>query len=291
MNLGICFVMMFANSMLVTSLFASLLFAIWTILLVEMACLDESLVQATSLLNKMALTIFRVVELGALAIFYKKFLLQWIYQPKDDSHIWDILSSKFNESLHTFDTRLYTCAAEFDFIDIATIYKLIETGLLPLALINFVFIAFKILTKYFAVEDSNDSKRSDELEATQYGVLGYHILQLTAYGIMATLIMRLKLLWTPYLCVVASLIGNNTESFNLISQVLQRFKVNSLGRHAKTIILVAIISLMSYNGVKNLNKQYKIIGEYSQYSQERLMNWIIANTNENDAFIGDFLSY
>lgn len=277
---------MFANSMLVTSLFASLLFAVWGILLVEMTCLDENKVQATSLLKKMILTISRVLELGALASFYKKFLLQWIFQPEDDSHIWDILKSKFNESLHTFDTRLYTCAAEFDFIDIATIYKLIETGLLPLALINFVFIAFKMIGKYFTVEATKEGEKPDELETSQYGVLGYHILQLIAYGIMAALIMRLKLLWTPYLCVVASLIGNNTESFNVISQVLQRFKINTLGRYSRTIILVAIISLMSYNGVKNLNKQYSIMGEYSQYSQERLMNWINANTSENDAFIG-----
>lgn len=253
----------------------------------EMTCLDENKVQATSLLKKIILTIFRVLELVALAIFYKKFLLEWIFKPEDDSHIWDILRSKFNESWHTFDTRLYTCAAEFDFIDIATIYKLTETGLLPLALINFVFIAFKMIGKYFSVEATKDSEKPDELATSQHGVLGYHILQLIAYGIIAALIMRLKLLWTPYLCAVASLIGNKTETFNLIRQVLQRFKINTLGRHSRTIILVAIISLMSYNGVKNLNKQYSIMGEYSQYSQERLMNWINENTHENDAFIGN----
>ncbi len=139
--------MMFANSMLVTSLFASLLFAIWSIILIEMICLNSQL-QVKSLPKKIALTILRVTAFCSLTIFYKKIILQKLFQQEDDSHIWDILSSKFNKSLHTFDTRLYTCAAEFDFIGIETIYKLTATGLLPLASVNFIYLTFKIISNF-----------------------------------------------------------------------------------------------------------------------------------------------
>ncbi len=144
-----------------------------------------------------------------------------------------------------------------------------------------------ILEKYLTIETA-DREISNESEMNQYGVVGYHMLQLIAYGTMAFLIMRLKLLWTPYLCILASLIANETESFDLITQFLKTVKNKTFGSSSKTIILVMIVSLMSYQGVQNITKQHSNKGEYSSYTQEKLMNWINEKTNVNDAFIGTY---
>lgn len=43
---------------------------------------------------------------------------------------------------------------------------------------------------------------------------------------------------------------------------------------------------MSYQGINNIREQYKIIGEYSSFDMELMMNWIRRNTKPNEAFLG-----
>uniref|UniRef100_A0A914BX01 Uncharacterized protein n=1 Tax=Acrobeloides nanus TaxID=290746 RepID=A0A914BX01_9BILA len=90
--------------------------------------------------------------------------------------------------------------------------------------------------------------------------------------------MRLKLFATPHLCIISALIVNG----DLLSLVLSR-KVSSFWRSA---FAIAVISGMGYQGVKNIQQQLSIAGEYSNPEQEALFNWIQVNTRPEDVFAG-----
>lgn len=284
LSLIICYILMFANRMLMTSLFASLLLSIWILLLLELMFKIQDL-KAVSLFKKITITISRVIILLGLIFISKKYVLKFIFQQEeDDSHIWDILRSKFNDNLHTFDTRLYTCAKEFDFIETETLVKITKTLLLPFALLSFIYYGIKLLISYFGTND--DDYVDDNRDKS---VIVYNMFQLIAFTFMACLIMRLKLFWVPHLCVFASLIANDSADslLNFIIQCFNKSKEVLEDKKFKTAIVVLIIGLMSYKGIQNLKEQHRIQGEYSDYTMEKLMNWINKNTKLNDSFAGN----
>ena len=281
----LCCLLMFANSMLLTSLFASLLCSIRLIIWIENFFPNLENFFKKSWRHKSLLTATRLVILFLSTVAIKK-CLQSAFGQEDDSHIWDILKSKFNSQLFTFDTRLYTCAKEFDFIEWDTLQKLAATGVLILAAINFIFFVMKIIHKYFW-ESSVIVNDQD-----QYNVVFYASVQLIAFSLMACLIMRLKLFWTPFLGVFASFIANQNSSFCLIDVLTRyverktKFQMKIPTINVKMVILILLIGAMSFSGVGNLRQQYAIQGEYSDYTLENVMNWINKFTRPNDALAG-----
>lgn len=267
--LTVCFFLQFANRMLLSSLYASVLVSLWVVVFVERYAL-------TFLTNRnrnfLLQGIFLAVRLAIVALVmwaFKKYVLIELLQLEDDSHIWDILKSKFDPTFFTFDTRLYTCAPEFDFIEMSTIRKLTGTLLLPTAGLIFVAYGLKLAKKFVFHEQKN----------SEDALVMYNLLQLMAYTIIAVLIMRLKLFWTPYLCLIAGYVGNNSPAYDLASMV----RIRGQGKLA---LVVLVVALMSYEGVSNVKGQLNIQGEYSSYSMELMMNWINGNTRADDAFAG-----
>jgi len=148
----ISYILMFANRMLITSLFVSLLCAIWIILLMD------------NLFNcdwhkNLKLKIYKILVMNVsivfLTILCKKTLLQFIVT-EDDSHIWDILKSKFNSNHQTFDTRLYTCAREFDYLERETFAKLCATNLLIVAAMNCLLYGIIEIYKFFHAKNTEE---------------------------------------------------------------------------------------------------------------------------------------
>uniref|UniRef100_A0A8C9FXA3 D19L1 mannosyltransferase n=1 Tax=Pavo cristatus TaxID=9049 RepID=A0A8C9FXA3_PAVCR len=204
-SLVVCFILMFGNSMLLTSYYAASLVVIWGGLL-HSECL------------------FKVIEgcawlVGTVTL---KYLTSLAFGVADDAHIGNILKAKFI-GYKDFDTLMYTCAAEFDFMEKEVIY---------------------------------------------------HALQLLAYGVLAILIMRLKLFLTPHLCVMASLLCSK-QLFGWLFCKIQ----------PKTLVF-AILALMAIEGSANLQTQWNIMGEFSNLPQEELLEWIQVNTRQDAVFAG-----
>ena len=139
---------MFANKMLITSLFSSLLFSIWMVIIIE-SILYRKFEAKGSLPKRIMITIGRVIGMAIFIIIFKKLIATQIQE--DDSHIWDILKSKLIEEFNTFDTRLYTCAKEFDFIEMETYVKLTKTGLLVISFLMFFFNVALAFCKIFFI--------------------------------------------------------------------------------------------------------------------------------------------
>ena len=82
---------------------------------------------------------------------------------------------------------------------------------------------------------------------------------------MAVLIMRLKLFFTPHLCLLTSLLA--------LPPSLPAF-LPPISRYTQFGLLVALVAAMSVQGVANIKEQRAIMGEYQNVQLEQLIEWI-----------------
>uniref|UniRef100_A0A8D0VRN3 Dpy-19 like C-mannosyltransferase 1 n=2 Tax=Sus scrofa TaxID=9823 RepID=A0A8D0VRN3_PIG len=200
-----------------------------------------------------------------------KYLTSKIFGIADDAHIGNLLTSKFF-SYKDFDTLLYTCAAEFDFMEKETPLRYTKTLLLPVVLVVFIAIIRKIISDMWSVL----TKQQAHIRKHQFdhGELVYHALQLLAYTVLGVLIMRLKLFLTPHMCVMASLICSRQLFGWLFCKV-----------HPGAVVF-AVLAAMSIQGSANLQTQWNIVGEFSNLPQEELIEWIKYSTKPDAVFAG-----
>uniref|UniRef100_A0A673MWK6 Probable C-mannosyltransferase DPY19L1 n=1 Tax=Sinocyclocheilus rhinocerous TaxID=307959 RepID=A0A673MWK6_9TELE len=245
-SLAVCFLLMFGNSMLLTSFYASSLVSIWGVI---------------ALRDRLVMQCFAWV----VSTVILKFMLSVIFGASDDAHISSLIKSKFT-SFKDFDTMMYTCAAEFDFIETETLIRYIKTMLLPVNVLIVGFIAGRTIQDMigFLRNEKTEKSEDDEMEH----------LQLVAFAVLAVLIMRLKLFLTPHMCIMSCLICSR----QLFGWVGEKFKLQ--------LTVVGILSIMAVQGVANLQSQWDIIGEFSNFPQEELLEWIKDNTRPNAVFAG-----
>lgn len=276
------FIIQFGNSMLLSSFFLSAL--ITTLIIAKLE----------PVIYKLPHQLFIWAVQGVLFLAGTvgiKIAIAKILGIEDDAHITSILRSKFT-NFRNFDTSLYTCAPEFDFVGPETPEKLTKTLVLPAAVVSISVVITKILENEWkawrASKDKPDKAKvsdseSDEDEAVErkkvanlkpYAEHLYHLLQSLAFVVMAIIIMRLKLFGTPALCVMASL---------LASRQLFGFVCDKRKHQAAVIVLIAA---MSVQGIMNLKVQFATQGEYNNPEQEELIEWINSKTPKSSVFAG-----
>ncbi|XP_005041367.1 PREDICTED: probable C-mannosyltransferase DPY19L1 [Ficedula albicollis] len=262
-SLLVCFILMFGNSMLLTSYYAASLVVISGILEWSPKVLRRRKREVCVWVIEGCAWLFGTVAL--------KYLTSLVFGIADDAHIGNILKSKFI-GYKDFDTLMYTCAAEFDFMEKETPVRYTKTLLLPVVLVVFGVI-IKRAIKYILWSLSHTGRYEKE-ERFNHGELVFHALQLLAYSVLAILIMRLKLFLTPHLCIMASLVCSK-QLFGWLFYKIQ----------PKTLVF-AILALMTIEGSANLRTQWNIMGEFSNLPQEELLEWIKVNTRQDAVFAG-----
>ncbi|KAG7318084.1 hypothetical protein KOW79_019119 [Hemibagrus wyckioides] len=266
-SLGVCFILMFGNSMLLTSFYASSLISIWAV--VALRNQFAQMFRAGPLTRVMQC----VAWVGTTVVL--KFLLALIFGASDDAHISSLIKSKFT-SYKDFDTMMYTCAAEFDFMEVETVLRYIRTLLLPVNLLVVGVITLKIMKDVivFLRHREHVEVEDDPTEKLTKAVWVYHTLQLVAFAVLAVLIMRLKLFLTPHMCLMTSLLCSR-QLFGWVGEKMKQYAA-----------VVIIVSIMAVQGVANLQQQWSIMGEFSNLPQEDLLEWIKVNTPPNAVFAG-----
>ncbi|CAM9267561.1 unnamed protein product [Lampetra fluviatilis] len=254
--------LMFGNEMLLSSFYAASLVAIWVR---HRHPLRNTSPSASSKLRSIHAFWAIVAQAGMwLAVtFVIKTAWSRLLGVADDAHIFNILKSKLT-GYKDFDTQMYTCAPEFDFMEYQTVHKYTATLLLPVVLVVFAIIVYKVRGGGGARTAQRDVKRT----------LVFHALMLIVFTVMAVLIMRLKLFLTPHLCLMASLLCSKKT----LGEPRRKWLV-----HALALVTVA---LMSVQGTSNIHAQWANVGEFSNVEQEDLVTWIKSHTPEDAVFAG-----
>nr|XP_011436284.2 probable C-mannosyltransferase DPY19L1 [Crassostrea gigas] len=271
MGLGVSYVLLFGNEMLLTSFFLSSLVTIFIIVSME------------PLLNKLNYKIIIWAVQGVLLIVGTvgmKILIAKLINVADDEHIGDIFRSKFSD-FNNFHTMLYTCAPEFDFLAAETYWKLLKTVLLPTVGVIIIVFSVKVLKleynlwkKTSPVEDEGEIVLEGEHRSKPHADYVYHMFQLAAFTLMAVIIMRLKLFWTPHLCLMTSLLASR-KLFGWIG-----------GKEKQYAVIAVLLACMTVEGIQNIWHQWSIMGEYSNYPLEELVEWVKVQTPKNAVFAG-----
>jgi len=251
--------LMFGNEML----FSSMLFASLSASILISLLFDAPLSALPSLVKiTFQIFLFGVISVGIKIGLSKAMMLQ------DDAHVLEIFKSKFTD-FKSFNTQLYNCAKEFDFLGWETPVILTKTLLLPAACLSVLLSVYPVLVLLKNMVTSN----LQNVELPKPGVC-YNIIQTGAYAIMAVLIMRLKLFLTPHLCILAAILA------------APRLAATFRGREYQIAFIVALVAAMSYQGIHNIGEQRKIMGEYSDPELEELFDWVAENTDDQSVFAG-----
>lgn len=247
------------NDMLKSSLYASF-FLVLSFYCLFFSSLRVKVQNRLDLFFESLLVILRI-GLVVCASFYLKKVISDFLGIEEDSHIWDILYSKFTD-FNNFHTSLYTCSEVFDYLPLKSVQKLFFSFLIPYALISLMNIVsywfgnafhgykkdqIEIEKENNTIDKDNQSDGEDsgidntetihnrnkhDLNCINKGIkckertktkdkvvcflrnlniepaIFYNVSQMVVYGVMAVLVMRLKLLFVPQLIVVSSLVLN-----------------------------------------------------------------------------------
>lgn len=176
----------------------------------------------------------------ATTIVFTKWMKSYILYSQDDAHVFNILKSKLTD-YRDFHTMLYTCSAEFDFLQYKTYEAIVKTLLLPTAILA------GMLALYYWYRSYKTSDYPHCVEAD----MAYNGLQTGAFIVMAVFIMRLKLFMTPHLCIIAGAVCSKRylEKVGLKSEL------------ARAAVIFLLVSGMSYHGVERFQQERGFIGE------------------------------
>ncbi|KAL8165604.1 UNVERIFIED_CONTAM: hypothetical protein K2H54_049138 [Gekko kuhli] len=161
-----------------------------------------------------------------------KWLMCLILGISDDAHISNLLKAKLI-GYKDFDTSMYTCALEFDFMEKETPVRYMKTMLLPVVLAIFLVISLKTYQYVLAILCNEEyTERQED-----------HFIRGELFG------------W-----------------------VFRKIQPGTL--------VVAFLAMMAFEGIANVQKEWSIVGEFSNLPQEELLMWIKANTKEDAVFAG-----
>lgn len=228
------------NDMLKSSLYASL-FIVLAIYCLFLGSAPVKIRSRMDLLLESCLVILRIGLVASSSIFLKK-LISYILDSNDDTHVWDLLRSKFT-NYRNFHTQLYTCSDVFDFLPMSSVIKLCFSLLIPFVLLSILNLVlayyddianYTYIVRYFTaiereriyenelvhrevtqtdLDNTNSEVPKDQLiyllnKLTIDAAIFFNVAQMIVYGVMAALVMRLKLLFVPQMCVVSALMMN-----------------------------------------------------------------------------------
>ncbi|XP_046975494.1 probable C-mannosyltransferase DPY19L1 [Vanessa cardui] len=284
------------NDMLKCSLYTTFLITI-SVYCLFLSYLRIKVQSHLDLLIETWLVILRILLVVCLSWYLKKLFSDYL-EVEEDSHVWDILYSKFTD-YKSFHTMIYTCSEVFDFLQVKSVVNMMRSLLIPLVLVSCVNVVRywqRTARNSCAREmegvcerDEKQGKIDDEDSGIENNTevvpkkepakidplllylrnlqvesaIFYNISQMVVYGVMAVLVMRLKLLFSTHMCLVSSLIFNRKyyilpKSFSKYIPIMW------------AIIIVPILTELS----KNVTKEMSHIGEFNDYPQEELLLWI-----------------
>lgn len=211
-----------------------------------------------------------------------------------DEHIFKFILSKFSVAHpRDFDSKLYLCIDAFAMLQFDTFERLTKGFVFPfyvaahLVLLVILFIA--VLQNWSNnVHETENIKDHPSIKKTHLlsnrPELAFHAILAVFFGGLAISTLRMKYLWTPYMCILASF---GISDFKMWKTVLTQFKTQGtmvqIVRHFSTVLtLVALLTVALPPALKELEQ----LKEFWDPDTVDLMEWIKKDTPPNASFTG-----
>ncbi|XP_013143702.1 PREDICTED: probable C-mannosyltransferase DPY19L1 [Papilio polytes] len=279
------------NDMLKSSMYTSSFVVIFVYCLF-FSSMRISIKNTTDIILESHLIVFRFICVGFATIYLKIFIGNFL-EVEDDSHIWDMLFSKFSTEYRNFHTLIYTCTDVFDFLPFSSIENMFNTFLIPFIIVIICNIVKKTYDNAVIQRDienhkdsNKDSEDKSEKTDSNKGVLDiliyvkldpalfYNFSLMMLYWVFALFVMRLKLLLATQMCLLSSL---------MVTKKYYRFPKRIMDR--LPVIWLILLLPIGRQLVNNVTRESAHIGEFSDYPQEEMLKWISSDAGAG-AFAG-----
>ncbi|OWF40174.1 C-mannosyltransferase DPY19L3 [Mizuhopecten yessoensis] len=210
-----------------------------------------------------------------------------------DEHIYKFVLSKFGiGNPRDFDSRIYLCLEAFNFLSFDTYERLTKGMVFPFYVathaVLLIVLCVAVLQNWSnhvhdsTVKDTASTKKSHLL--SNRPELAYHIVQTVFFGVLAMSTLRMKYLWTPYMCILASF---GISDYRMWRTVLAHLKTQGMMvqivRHLATLIVLAALLAIALPPVF---KELEELKEFWDPDTVQLMEWIKKETPKKAAFTG-----
>ncbi|XP_053396813.1 probable C-mannosyltransferase DPY19L3 isoform X1 [Mercenaria mercenaria] len=210
-----------------------------------------------------------------------------------DEHIFKFLLNKFGiGNPRDFDSRLYLCIEAFGFLQLDTYERMSKLLVFPL----YVGTHLTILIVLFIAVMQNWSNHSYEEGLKDHPAkhshllssrpdLAFHAVQTVFFGALAMSTLRMKYLWTPYMCILA---GFGVADYKGWRCVLAKLRSNQevVVQIARHLTSIAVLALLFAIALPPALKELEDLKEFWDPDTVELMEWIKKNTAPLAAFSG-----
>lgn len=211
-----------------------------------------------------------------------------------DEHIFKFLLNKFGiGNPRDFDSRLYLCIDAFGFLGLDTFERMSKLLVFPLYMVTHLM----LLAILFIAVMQNWSNHSHDIGIKDHPApkhthllssrpdLAFHVVQTVFFGALGMSTLRMKYLWTPYMCILA---GFGVADYRTWRVVLTRLGINQdiiiqITRHLATMSVIALLFAIALPPVL---KELEELKEFWDPDTVELMEWIKSNTAPAAALSG-----
>ncbi|ROT63546.1 putative C-mannosyltransferase DPY19L3 [Penaeus vannamei] len=227
------------------------------------------------LVSKVAIAVAEVFVMLMVTLLINVFVKDFLHIDAD-SHVYQLLLAKLQMGdPRNFDSRLYMCNEAFHYLDVETLGRLTESGLLPL----------RESSLSHCSEEESEGIISDRPDIAFF--LGLSIVM----GILALLILRLKVLWLPMVCVLSGVIASDMQLYNAVfrsSGKLSSSLPSWLPEYSKMGVCFGLIAFLVQKYWSQVSAELwpEEMYEFWDPDTVELMEWIQSYTPPTAVFAG-----
>ncbi|WAR08955.1 D19L3-like protein [Mya arenaria] len=185
--------------------------------------------------------------------------------------------------LMDFDSRLYLCIEAFGFLQLDTFERMSKLLVFPIYLVTHLTLLAVNHSHEVGLKDHPSPRHSHLLSSRPD--LAFHAIQAMFFGALGMSTLRMKYLWTPYMCILA---GFGVGDYRAWKNVLARLRINQdtvvqIARHLTTI---AVLALLFAIALPPALKGLEDLKEFWDPDTVELMEWIKKSTPPTAALSG-----
>lgn len=215
-----------------------------------------------------------------------------------DSHIYELLLAKLQlGSIRNFDSRMYMCNQAFFYLDVETLNRLFGSGLLIVYFLAMIVLMSSTVREMISIPFKKSPACLSLVSGRQDFI--YFLSLSSIWCILALLILRLKMLWLPTVCVIVGAFVGLTDVYKCIYVYIRRCfgcDVSNIESHKrslvpvifKTTLCISFLSITIYRYWKQVAVELwpDELLEFWDPDTVELLEWVSQHTIPGAAFAG-----